>query len=171
MNDTTWALLKALWPLLLVIVFLNLLGWLQRKYVKQRPAASHCGVCQTPAPGLRAPASLKEAMWGGWTCAGCGATVDAQGEAIPDAPPRPPSRPLNGPILGLLRRRPGLVMGLLWGLAMWLAMSLVPEVLGALRGETFRIGAMLTGLLIWGGFGGLLFGSVMRLAIFRKPRN
>jgi hypothetical protein len=170
MSETTWALLKAIWPLLFVIAFLNLLGWLQRKLGKPRPAASHCGVCHTPSPGLRAPATLKEAMWGGWTCAGCGATVNAQGEPIPGAPPRPPSRPLNGPISGLFRRRPGVVMGLFWGLCMWLAMSVAPEVLTAWRGETFSVGKVLVGLLIWGGAGGLLFGSAMRLTIFRKPK-
>ncbi len=171
MSDTTWMLLKGLLPLVLVIVFLRLLGWLQRKVGKPRPAATHCLACDTPNPGMRVPNSLDQALWGGWTCAGCGASVNAQGEPIPDAPPRAPSRPLTGPLAGLFRRRPGLVMGLFWGLSMWAAMSLAPEIFATVRGETFSLGKVLVGLITWGLLGGLLFGSAMRLAIFRKPKG
>jgi hypothetical protein len=61
-------------------------------------------------------------------------------------------------------------MGLFWGLAMWLAMSLVPEIVAVLRGEAFRTGKVFVGLLIWGGMGSLVFGSAMRLVLFRKPK-
>jgi hypothetical protein len=170
LSDATWTLLKGLLPLLLVIGVLVSLRSLQRKVGKPRPAALHCATCETPNPGIRIPNSLNQALWGGWTCAGCGATVNAQGEPIPDAPPRAPSRPLNGPIAALYRRRPGLVMGLVWGLSMWLAMSLAPEVLATLHGGVFGTGKVLVGLLVWGGAGGLFFGSAMRLALFRKPK-
>ena len=162
----TWTLLKSFAPLLLVAAFLFGLGQLKRKVGKPLPAASSCAACGTANPGMRVPNSLSQALWGGWTCAGCGATVNAQGEPIPDAPPRPPSQPIGG----LIRRRPGLLMGLFWGLTMWLVMSLGPQVLSLLQGGTFAIGKVLLGLLMWGGLGGLFFGSTMRLVLFGKPK-
>jgi len=170
LSDATETLLKGLLPLLLVIGFLVSLRGLQRKIGKSRPAAIHCAACETPNPGMRIPSSLNQALWGGWTCAGCGATVNAQGEPMPDAPRRTPSRPLDGPLAALFQRRPGFVMGLIWGLSMWLAMSLAPETLTMLHGGVFGTGKVLVGLLVWGGIGGLFFGSAMRLAFFRKPK-
>ncbi len=47
-----------------------------------------CPRCHTPLPRLREPRSLRQAMWGGWTCPACGAGVDKWGrEIVPIAPP------------------------------------------------------------------------------------
>lgn len=47
-----------------------------------------CPRCKTALPRLRDPRSLRQALWGGWTCPGCGAGVDKWGrEVAPSAPP------------------------------------------------------------------------------------
>jgi hypothetical protein len=38
-----------------------------------------CPCCKTQLPKLRKPQSLRQAMWGGWTCRVCGAEVDKWG--------------------------------------------------------------------------------------------
>ena len=42
------------------------------------PACPRCG---TSMPAIRRPASIAEAMWGGWTCPKCGCKVDKFGHA------------------------------------------------------------------------------------------
>jgi len=47
-----------------------------------------CPRCNTPLPMLREPRSLRQRVWGGWTCPVCGAGVDKWGREIaPIAPP------------------------------------------------------------------------------------
>lgn len=41
--------------------------------------AVHCPHCNVPAPRMRIPKSLREFLWGGWTCPACGARVDKWG--------------------------------------------------------------------------------------------
>lgn len=43
-----------------------------------------CKKCGEPAPVVRAPKSLNQALWGGWTCAECGFELDKWGEPVPD---------------------------------------------------------------------------------------
>ncbi len=38
-----------------------------------------CPQCGTQLPTLRKPTSLRQAMWGGWTCASCGCETDRWG--------------------------------------------------------------------------------------------
>jgi hypothetical protein len=38
-----------------------------------------CGNCGRALPEMRRPATLEQAAWGGITCPGCGAELDAQG--------------------------------------------------------------------------------------------
>lgn len=38
-----------------------------------------CPACGREQPLRRAPASMEQAMWGGSTCQGCGADLDARG--------------------------------------------------------------------------------------------
>ncbi len=38
-----------------------------------------CPRCRTPLPIIRAPGSLHETLWGGWTCKQCGCQVDKYG--------------------------------------------------------------------------------------------
>ncbi len=47
-----------------------------------------CPRCNTPLPSLREPRSLRQAMWGGWTCPVCGAGVDRRGREITPIAPR-----------------------------------------------------------------------------------
>lgn len=42
-----------------------------------------CPSCKAPAPKVRTPRSLQQALWGGWTCSACGAEVDKWGREIP----------------------------------------------------------------------------------------
>lgn len=53
---------------------LLLLGFaLSRKPVK-------CANCGREQPKMRGPANVQQAMWGGYTCHGCGADLDANGK-------------------------------------------------------------------------------------------
>lgn len=40
---------------------------------------TRCSSCDRELPVVRAPDSLQQAMWGGWTCPGCGERLDARG--------------------------------------------------------------------------------------------
>jgi hypothetical protein len=42
-----------------------------------------CPRCGTPAPRRRVPQSLREELWGGWTCRNCGVRVDKWGRELP----------------------------------------------------------------------------------------
>ncbi len=46
---------------------------LSRKPVK-------CAACGREQPAVRTPRNAQQAMWGGYTCAGCGAELDAKGQ-------------------------------------------------------------------------------------------
>ncbi|MEQ1779969.1 MAG: hypothetical protein ABMA14_01315 [Hyphomonadaceae bacterium] len=39
-----------------------------------------CPSCGREQPKVRSPASMNQAMWGGYTCQGCGAEMDARGK-------------------------------------------------------------------------------------------
>lgn len=38
-----------------------------------------CPACGREQPKMRAPTSMEQAMWGGYTCEGCDANLDARG--------------------------------------------------------------------------------------------
>jgi hypothetical protein len=44
-----------------------------------------CPACAAELPRYRKPASLSQALWGGWTCTSCGAEVDRHGRRTADA--------------------------------------------------------------------------------------
>ena len=46
-----------------------------------------CPGCGAPLPSIRTPASVREAMWGGWTCA-CGLELDKWGRPRNAPPPQ-----------------------------------------------------------------------------------
>ena len=50
-----------------------------------------CEKCGAEQPKVRQPKNMDQAMWGGNTCVGCGAELDARGHA--SLPPRGPVRP------------------------------------------------------------------------------
>jgi len=41
-----------------------------------------CPRCAAELPQYRKPASLKQALWGGWTCPNCGCETDRQGRLL-----------------------------------------------------------------------------------------
>lgn len=41
-----------------------------------------CPECGTEVPGFRKPTSLRQALWGGWTCAKCGTEMDRGGREL-----------------------------------------------------------------------------------------
>ena len=43
--------------------------------VMQQPSA-HCPRCGARLPRFRKPESLRQALWGGWSCHGCGCEID-----------------------------------------------------------------------------------------------
>lgn len=42
-----------------------------------------CPTCGQEQPKFRKPTSADQAMWGGYTCKGCGAEMDARGQLKP----------------------------------------------------------------------------------------
>jgi len=67
-----------------------------------------CPRCKAPLPKLREPGSLRQALWGGWTCPVCGAGVDKWGREVAVAGPPTPAKS-EEEIRRLLRKR--LVLG------------------------------------------------------------
>lgn len=45
-------------------------------------ASVKCPTCATQLPTLRKPTSLRQTVWGGWTCVNCGTEIDRHGKAI-----------------------------------------------------------------------------------------
>ena len=45
-------------------------------------AKSGCPDCGTPVPRVRNPTSLRQALWGGWTCKNCSTEMDSQGREL-----------------------------------------------------------------------------------------
>lgn len=41
-----------------------------------------CPECGRTAPAVREPASMRQAVWGGWTCQSCGTQLDKCGHVI-----------------------------------------------------------------------------------------
>jgi len=64
----TGALIGAGTALVVMVVMIVL-----RKPVK-------CAACGLEQPKMRTPKNAQQAMWGGYTCAGCGAELDAKGQ-------------------------------------------------------------------------------------------
>lgn len=42
----------------------------------------NCPKCGIPLPKKRKPASIHQALWGGWTCSNCHAAVDKWGKEV-----------------------------------------------------------------------------------------
>lgn len=58
--------------------------WLARKMGYPIGQAVHCARCGAEQPMMRKPANRTQALWGGYTCAKCGAELDARGrERVP----------------------------------------------------------------------------------------
>jgi ssDNA-binding Zn-finger/Zn-ribbon topoisomerase 1 len=44
------------------------------------PDRVNCPDCGEPMPRVRRPRTMKQALWGGWTCPKCGCDMDKWGE-------------------------------------------------------------------------------------------
>jgi len=49
---------------------------------KQVNAKGGCPECGTPVPTFRNPTSIRQALWGGWTCAMCHTEMDRHGNRL-----------------------------------------------------------------------------------------
>ena len=52
-----------------------------------RAKALACPRCGAKVPAIRKPTSLRQLLWGGWTCSACGFEIDRKGR--PNLSPRP----------------------------------------------------------------------------------
>jgi hypothetical protein len=60
-------------------VFPVLFIWLLRKMGYPVGQPVHCSQCGAQQPLVRKPATTRQALYGGYHCAGCGADLDARG--------------------------------------------------------------------------------------------
>ncbi len=51
-------------------------------YAPRGKAQHSCEVCGQPLPVVRRPTSLRQALYGGWTCPNCGAELDRRDRPI-----------------------------------------------------------------------------------------
>jgi hypothetical protein len=73
----------------IVVVWLVLLGFLlavigtvaENRWGRNLESVN-CPACGFPMPQVRRPKSLRQALWGGWTCANCGCEMDKWGRLI-----------------------------------------------------------------------------------------
>lgn len=64
-----------IYPMLMGLIALGLLSG-------SRFATPDCPNCGTRQPAIRTPASLRQALLGGWNCAKCGTEIDRHGHSI-----------------------------------------------------------------------------------------
>ncbi|MCW5958460.1 MAG: hypothetical protein KIT61_17900 [Pyrinomonadaceae bacterium] len=66
---------------IIVPIILMIAAGMQRK-VNEKGGCPECG---TPVPRFRRPTSLRQALWGGWTCSNCSTEMDRFGDEIAQA--------------------------------------------------------------------------------------
>ena len=71
-----------------LLVALALFGTLYKSRWGINVDSVSCPRCKTPLPRFYGPRSLRQALWGGWTCPICGAGVDKWGREVPPTAPR-----------------------------------------------------------------------------------
>jgi hypothetical protein len=52
------------------------------KVQKQVNERGGCPTCGIPVPMFRTPTSLRQSLWGGWTCVNCGTEMDREGQEL-----------------------------------------------------------------------------------------
>ena len=62
---------------LISILLINIIGERRKFGINLTPP--NCPKCGQKVPVFRQPASLNQALWGGWTCADCGCEMDKWG--------------------------------------------------------------------------------------------
>lgn len=63
------------------VVAVSMLLW-ANKAQQDVNAKGGCPECGTPVPRFRRPTSLRQALWGGWTCESCSTEMDRFGNEI-----------------------------------------------------------------------------------------
>ena len=56
-----------------------------KKKTEQINESGGCPECNADVPAFRTPTSLRQAMWGGWTCENCGTELDRHGMELSQA--------------------------------------------------------------------------------------
>jgi hypothetical protein len=70
---------------LAVVAALVLYGTLTKNRWGINVGDLYCPRCKTPPPRGRPPQSVRQEIWGGWTCPVCGAEVDKWGRELSDS--------------------------------------------------------------------------------------
>lgn len=65
-----------------VAVTMSIIMMIAAKMQKDVNAKGGCPECGMPVPMYRRPTSLRQAIWGGWTCEECGTEMDRDGEEL-----------------------------------------------------------------------------------------
>ena len=65
-----------------VAVTMAIIIMIAAKMQKDVNAKGGCPECGTPVPMYRRPTSMRQALWGGWTCEECGTEMDRYGEEM-----------------------------------------------------------------------------------------
>jgi hypothetical protein len=72
-----------------ILIFPSLIGWFLTHQIKIKghfglgPLNVHCPACDTPQPFVRKPTSMRQALFGGYTCKACGCEIDKYGRPQP----------------------------------------------------------------------------------------
>jgi hypothetical protein len=56
-----------------------------KKKTEKINASGGCPVCRADVPAFRTPTSVRQALWGGWTCENCGTELNRQGAELSSA--------------------------------------------------------------------------------------
>lgn len=77
-------LVAAALPVLGVVLLVLLIRGTQQKtnLGLNLSVANACPSCGAALPAVRAPKNLRQALWGGWTCAKCGVELDKWGRPL-----------------------------------------------------------------------------------------
>lgn len=77
--DHTLASLAAIFALLAFGGAIVVYGTLVRNRWGINPGEVSCPRCSVKLPRRRKPRSIRQELWGGWTCTGCGSEIDKWG--------------------------------------------------------------------------------------------
>jgi ribosomal protein L37AE/L43A len=72
----------ALWGFVFGGILVALVTGIARKIWERKSGQLQCPRCHSQPAVIRMQRSLREFMWGGWTCSTCGAKVDKRGREL-----------------------------------------------------------------------------------------
>lgn len=78
----TWKIVLLAVGFAVVILGLLFLMWPKSGKLGINTRTVHCPRCGTKAPLVRKPANLRQALWGGWTCADSRCEFDKYGSEV-----------------------------------------------------------------------------------------